>query len=250
VKAILILVIGATFLFSLHDPGLPFYQTAGQTPQRTPAQEEARQELNKAARSYAEGNFAEAQLDAEKALAVDPSNKTAPYFIARAIQEAYKSIVYLFSAVKDDEPLREWVFRRAIDPTFSDEKRAEAFVVLASRDWDCSFKITELPSQHSTTIVRGRQEVHYRKPKDPAEFLTAQRCAAEGLEIIDSAINLAPDSETAWQYKTYLLLELAKLSEMANDLPLRTEYTNQATAARRTTDEIAKRKAAAPGTVP
>lgn len=259
-------------------------EPAPQRPQLTRAQQEAMDELNEAARSYREGHFSEAQLHAEKALALDPSSKTAPLFIARTVhaqykpgdqseanvakaretidaykriltsdsqnEEAYKAIAYLYAALKEDDLLRGWLFQRAIDPTFSDEKRADAYVVLAGKNWDCSFKITELPA-NKTTLLKGRSaRIYYTKPKDPTEFERAQRCASEGLEMIESAINLAPNSEVAWEYKTNLLLELAKLSEMANDLPLKTEYTNQANAARRTTEEIASRKAEGPTTKP
>lgn len=259
-------------------------QPAPQRPELTRAQQEAIEELNEAARSYREGHFAEAQLHAEKALALNPSSKTAPLFIARTVhaqyqpgdhseanvakareaidaykriltqdsqnEEAYKAIAYFYGALKEDDLLRGWLFQRAIDPAFSDEQRAEAYVVLASRDWDCSFKITELPTQKTTRVVKSRVEVHYNKPRDPAEFEKAQRCAQFGLEMIEAAITLGPDSETAWAYKTNLLLELAKLSEMANELQVMTEYTRQANAAQRTTDEITKRKVEAPATKP
>jgi NADH dehydrogenase/NADH:ubiquinone oxidoreductase subunit G len=257
---------------------LLFSAAAAQEPQRpapTRAQQEAIEELNEAAQSYREGHFAAAQLHAEKALALDPSSKTAPLFIARTVhaqykpgdqgetnvakaretidaykrvltqdsqnEEAYRAIAYLYAALKADDLLRGWLFQRAIDTAFSDEKRGEAYLALAGRDWDCSFNITELPSQKATRVVKRRVEIRYNKPKDPAEFEKAQRCASEGLEMSEAAITLAPDSTTAWKHKTNLLLELAKLSEMANDLQLKTEYNNQANAARRTTDEITKR---------
>jgi tetratricopeptide (TPR) repeat protein len=265
------------------EPGEPAHPSPQHLP-LTRAQQEAFDELNEAARSYHEGRFAEAQLHAEKALALNPASKTAPLFIARTVhaqykpadqsepniakareaidaykrmlvqdsqsEEAYKAIAYFYGVLKEDELLRGWVFQRAIDPAFSDEQRAEAYVVLASRDWDCAFKITELPTQKTTTVFKRRTEVRYNKPKDPAEFEKAQRCANEGLEMIEAAITMTPDSETAWSYKTNLLLELAKLSEMDKDLPLKTEYTNQANAARLTTDEITKRKAVGPATKP
>ena len=256
-----------------------------QRPELTSAQQEAIAELNEAARSYREGHFEDAELHAEKALALDPSSKTAPLFIARTIHaqykpgdfseenvakareaidayqrifvqdshndEAYKAINYLYAAVKDEELLRQWVFRRAIDPTFSDEQRAEAYVVLASKGWDCSYKITELPANHITVTTRRRwTTIQYTKPKELAEFEKAQRCATEGLEMIEAAIALTPDSEMAWSYKTNLLLELAKLSEMDHDLQLKIEYTNQANAASRTTEELTKLKATGPAAKP
>ena len=278
VKSILIApLLGLAFLFPVtaQETGRAPAQPASQ--QLTPAQQEAATELNEATRSYLDGHFEDAELHAEKALALDPSNKTAPLFIARTLHaqykpgdqseanvaiartaigaykrlliqdprsdEAYKAIAYLYGAVKDEELFREWVFRRAVDGSVSDDQRAEAYLVLASRDWDCSFKIIELPSNQTKTLRKRRVEIHYTRPKDPAEYEKAHRCATEGLEMIDAAITLAPNSEDAWTYKKELLLELAKLSEMDHDLQLRTEYTNQASGADRTAEELRSRKA-------
>ena len=147
------------------------------------AEAQAKQELNEAARAYREGNFAEAQAHSERALLLDPQNKTAPMFVARTIHaqykpgvftpenvakaqqaiiayqrilerspdddEAYKAVAYLYGALKEEELLREWILQRAGNVSLANDKRAEAFVVLASKDWDCSFKITELPNSQN-----------------------------------------------------------------------------------------------------
>ena len=47
-------------------------------------------ELNYAAQSYRDGQFAEAQWHSEKALALNPASKTALLFIARTIHAQYK----------------------------------------------------------------------------------------------------------------------------------------------------------------
>jgi len=279
VKIILIvplLVITFFFPVAAQDTTTLSAQTAGQPAQLSPAQQEAMKELNEAARSYREGHFAEAQQHSEKALTLDPLNKTAACFIARTIQaqykpgdrneiniakareaidaykrilvhdpqneEAYKATAYLYGVLKEDELLRQWVFQRAVDPTFSADKRAEAFVVLASKDWDCSFKITELPT-NKTTLLEGRSvKIQYTMPKDVTEFDKARQCAANGLALVESAISLKPDDEAAWSYKTNLLLELSKLAEMENNFLLKAEYERQADAARNTLFEFVKRK--------
>ena len=63
-----------------------------QTPTSTPsgAEAQARLELNEAAQAYREGNFAAAQAHSEKALLLDPQNKTALNFVARTIHAQYK----------------------------------------------------------------------------------------------------------------------------------------------------------------
>ena len=165
----------------------------------------AKNELNEAAREYHEGHFVEAEQHSRRALELDPNSKTAPLFIARTIHaqyrpgvqapenlakaqeaiqayqrilerdpkndEAYKAIAYLYGALKDDEKLKSWISARANDASIAPEKRAEAYVVLASKNWDCSFKITELPTNKTTTInPANRATVTFKKPADPERF--------------------------------------------------------------------------------
>jgi hypothetical protein len=250
------------------------FRTASmQATSQTAAQLESKRELHEAARSYVDGNFAEAQLHSEKALAFDPLSKVAPRFIARCIHaqyrpgeqseensarardaiqaykrilesdqqddESYRAIAYLLEQLKEEELLREWIQHRAFDVNNSPALRAEALTVLASKDWDCSFRITESPT--SKTKVRsedGSVELRYVKPKNLGEFEKANRCAANGLEMVEAAIGLVPDSDAAWAYKTNLLLELSKLAEMNNDLRLRAEYQKRFEAAQATTSEL------------
>lgn len=209
----------------------------------------AKNELNEAARTYREGHFDEAEQHSRRALELDPNSKSAPSFIARTIhaqyrpgvnspeniakaneaiqayqqilqrdpknEEAYKAIAYLYGATKNEDKLRSWISARANDSSIEPDKRAEAYVVLASKDWDCSFKITELPANHTTTLNEGnRASIAYKKPSDQKEFDMAQSCVKRGLEEIENAIKLDPNSESAWSYKTNLLLEAKKLAEM------------------------------------
>lgn len=209
----------------------------------------AKNELNEAARTYREGHFDEAEQHSRRALELDPNSKSAPSFIARTIhaqyrpgvnspeniakaqeaiqayqqilqkdpknEEAYKAIAYLYGATKDEDKLRSWISSRAIDTSIEPEKRAEAYIVLASKDWDCSFKITELPANKTTTLSEGnRANVAFKKPTDQKEFDAAQACVKRGLEEIENSIKLDPNSESAWSYKTNLLLEAKKLAEM------------------------------------
>jgi tetratricopeptide (TPR) repeat protein len=231
----------------------------------------AKNELNETARTYREGHFEEAEQHAKRALSFDPDNKTAAIFIARVIHqqykpgvdspeniakareaiaayqhilekdpnndEAYKAISVLYSAIKDDTKLREWILKRANDSTMPNEKRAEAYAILAGKDWDCSFKITELPDVKVTTNEGGKPSVVYKKPKDQKDFDAAQKCVVRGLEEAETAIKFDPNSESAWSYKTNLLLESAKLAEMDGKPDQKATFQKQA--------EVAGKKAAA-----
>lgn len=232
----------------------------------------AKNELNEAAKAYKEGHFDQAEQHARRALAIDPSNKTAPIFIARIVHqqfkdgvftpenlqkardaieaykiilqndpkndEAYKSISVLYSAIKDETNLRDWILKRANDTTLSNDKRAEAYAILAGKDWDCSFKITELPDVK--VIAEGKS--NYQKPKDPQDFDKIQRCVTRGLEQAETAIKFDANSEAAWSYKTNLLVEAAKIAKMNNDANAAAEYERQAGTAQKRNSALAEER--------
>src|SRR5215217_834899 len=224
----------------------------------------AKNQLNEAAKAYREGHFPEAEQHSRRAAELDPNNKTAPMFIARTIhaqyrpgvqspenmakaqeaivayqqllannpadEESYKAIAYLYEATHQNDKLRQWISSRAASDVAPAEKRSEAYVVLASKDWDCSFKITELPTNKAT--------VSYKKPKDQKDFDQAQMCVKQGLVEAENAIKYDPNNESAWSYKTNLLLEASKLAEMDGKPDQKAQYQKDYEAALKRTTEL------------
>jgi len=233
----------------------------------------AKNELNEAAKSYKEGHFEDAELHARRALALDPTNKTAPIFIARIVHqqykpgvdspdniqkardaidaykivlrndpkndEAFKAISVLYAAIKDDKDLRDWIMARANDPNQPSEKRGEAYAILAGKDWDCSYRITELPD---VKVIAGEGKVNYQKPKDPKDFDMIQLCVTRGLQEAETAIKYDPNSESAWSYKTNLLKEAAKIEIMNGDTAKSAQYEKQAEVAQARTNVLAEER--------
>jgi tetratricopeptide (TPR) repeat protein len=234
----------------------------------------AKNELNEAARTYRESHFDEAEQHSRRALELDPNNKTAPLFIARTVhaqyrpgvtapdniakaneaidaykrilaadpknEEAYKAIAFLYEKLREDAKLRQWIISRATDVNMEPEKRAEAYVVLGSKDWKCSFDITDLPTNKITTVENDKATVSYKKPKDQKDFDTAQMCVKRGLEEIENAIKLDPNSESAWSYKTNLLLEAAKIAEMDGKMDQKAEWDKQREVAQKRTNALSE----------
>ena len=234
----------------------------------------SKNQLNEAAKAYREGKYPEAEQHSREAAALDPNNKTAPMFIARTIhaqyrpgvqnpdnikkaqeaieayqnilqknpqdEEAYKAIAYLYGAIKEEDKLRQWITSRAASESTEPTKRAEAYVVLASKDWDCSFKITEQPGVKITTVDQETSSatVSYQKPKDAKDFTTAQNCVKQGLAEAENAIKFDPLNESAWSYKTNLLLEAAKLAEMDNQTEQKDQFKKDYEAALKRTTEL------------
>lgn len=247
---------------------------------------DAKIELNEGARQYREGNFVEAQRRFEKALELDPTNMNAPLFIARAIHsqyhpgvaspenvaiaeaaiEAYKkaleripdnddsfnAVAYLYRQLRNDAMEREWLLTRATNDAAPAAKRADAYAVLAGKEWNCSFEITEQPENKTIVRRRGKRVFKFLKPKNEEEFNKASRCASSGLELIEQAIQLHPENTNAWAYRVNLLREMAKLAEMERNYKQRDVYSQQADEAFAThtklSEDAARRKAAPPET--
>ncbi len=234
----------------------------------------SKNELNEAARTYREGQYVEAEQHSRKALELDPDSKAAPLFIARTIhaqyrpgvaapeniakareaieayrqilqndpqnEEAYRAIAFLYERIKEDGKLREWIIARANDSGAEAEKRAEAYIVLASKDWNCSFQITDLPTNKITTVTEGKATVSYKKPKEQKDFDSAQMCVKRGLEEVENALKFDPNSEPAWSYKTNLLIEASKLAEMDGKTDQKAELDKQREAAQKRTDQLSE----------
>ena len=233
----------------------------------------AKNELNEAAKAYKEGHFEDAEQHARKALAFDPENRTATIFVARIIhqqykpgvdspdniqkardaveaykrvlqidpksEEAYQAISYLYAAIKDDANFRQWISTRANDANQTNEKRAEAYAILAGKDWDCSYKVTELPEvKQVAAAAEGEGKVNYVKPKDPKDFDNIQKCVTRGLEEAETAIKYDPNNENAWSYKTNLLVEAAKIATMNGEADKSSQYEKQAEVARKRDAEL------------
>jgi hypothetical protein len=100
--------------------------------------------------------------------------------------------------------------------------------------------MTELPSNKTTTITGGtRAVVSYKKPANTQEFEAAQKCVKEGLEQVENAIKLDPNSEAGWSYKTNLLLEAKKLAEMDGKTDQAAQLDKQREEAQKRTNELA-----------
>jgi tetratricopeptide (TPR) repeat protein len=211
----------------------------------------AKSELNDSAQAYREGHIEEAEQHAKRALYLDPDNPTAPIFVARIIhqqykqgvdtpeniakakeaieaykqvlekdksnEEAYKAISVLYAFTKDEQHLRDWIMARANDTSMSNEKRADAYAILSGKDWDCSFRITELPDVKQTSVEGGSAKVTYKKPKEQKDLDKIQRCVVQGLQESETAIKFDANNESAWSYKTNLLIESAKIAKMNGD---------------------------------
>lgn len=228
----------------------------------------AKSEINEAARAYKAGKYPEAEQHARRALELDPDQKNAPIFIARTVhaqyrpgnetpenikiaeraidaykfvlekdpasEEAYLAVTALLGAIKKESEQRAWILAHAKNEAVSIEKRAGAYALLASQDWNCVYQITELAKQTEGT------KVIWVKPKEQKDYDKAQQCLKDGLMEAEQGIALDPNSELAWTYKTNLLREQAKIAEMDGKPDEKEKLNKQADEAAKRMNELAE----------
>jgi hypothetical protein len=241
----------------------------------------AKNALNEGARAYRDGRFPDAEERFRTAYELDPSQKNAPLFIARAVQQqykpgvqtpenlaigekavaayqdilkndpanedAYKAIVFLYGQMKNDKKVDELLMQRASSgPT--PKARSEALTILASKQWQCAYDITEQKENKTTENRPDKILIHYRKPANQADFDRAQQCATEGLKLAEQAASLDAENPNAWSYKANLLREKSKLAEMAGDTAAKADLDQQYATAletqKRLSSEATKRREA------
>jgi TonB family protein len=232
------------------------------------AKQKSREEVNKVraemdagSRLYREGNFAQAVEHFRKALELDPEHKTAPLFVARALQEQYRpgnaspdnmakgeaaveayrqllsknplnedafnSIVTLYRQMNNPDKAREAMAERAADGSLPPAKRSALYAQLMRDDWQCSYNVTENKENKETSQQGEKMVIAYKMPADSNEFYKARQCVQRGLEAAEQALLLSPQSPQPLQFKANLFRESAKLAEMEGDASQKEAAENQ-----------------------
>ncbi len=226
----------------------------------------AKNEINEAARAYKANKYAEAEQHARRALELDPDQRNAPIFIARTVhaqyrpgidkqenidiavkaieaykfvlqkdpasEEAFLAVYALLGAIKKDDEQRQWIEAHAKNAQVPAEKRAGAYALLASKDWQCVFNITELNKQTQGT------KIIWVKPKKEEDYNKAQQCLKTGMVEVEQAISLDANSELGWTYKTNLVREQAKIAEMDGKADEKEKLNKQAEEYQKRTNEL------------
>jgi tetratricopeptide (TPR) repeat protein len=238
----------------------------------------ARKNLVDGAAAYQGRKFQEAQGLFREAVARDPQletieGKTAQLFLARTLhseyignrkntdlaeqaiaeyqkvlkvdpkdQSAYKAVANLYENLGKNDEWLQWVTARTTNEAVPQEQRAEALTSLAAKKNSCANDISDTEETKKTVTKDGKPAFEFVKPADQAKFEELKQCAQEGIQMTQKAVQLDPNSDSAWSYHTSLLIQNMRVAEMEGNKEQAAQYKSQSDEAKEKFTALAEAK--------
>lgn len=233
---------------------------------------QVRYELDEGAKNYQQRKFEQAEEHFRRALNIDSSDKTSRLFLVRALHQQYlsnrvanvgkgeeaielyrkiladnfndensnRALANLLELIKGENARDEWLTTRGADERVNSENRSDALTSLAARKYNCVNDITEAAKK---TIIKGESAIFvFKKPRDAAIFETARKCADEGFDLINKALELNQTNDSAWSYKASLLIQKARLAGMQGNVFDKERFRNEGEAAKEHFLDLSEKK--------
>jgi tetratricopeptide (TPR) repeat protein len=125
-----------------------------------------------------------------------------------------RAVASLYENLKQEDKWQEWQTTQAANEQLPNDVRAGAYVSLAAREYSCANDITDT-EEIKKTVKEGDKEVfQFVKPEAEESFQKLKNCVDKGMEHIDKAVQLNPDSDSAWSYKASLTEQKRRIAEM------------------------------------
>lgn len=167
----------------------------------------------------------------QKVLALDPRD-----------QSSFKAVANLYENLGRDEEWLKWVTERSTNPAVPETQRSEALTSLAAKKNTCANDISDTEATKKTVTKDGKQVFEFVKPESPEDFAKLKQCAAEGLELSSKAVELDPNSDSAWSYQASLLVQNARVAEMEGNKEQAEKFKAQSDEAREKFTALAEAK--------
>jgi len=236
----------------------------------------ARKNLVDGATAYKERKFKAAEQYFRNAIARDPQlasteGKMAQLFLARTLhsefigdrgqtqlaeqaveeykkvlssdlndQSSFKAVANLLDNLNRKDESLQWVTDRANNEKVSNVNRAEAFSSLSAKKNTCANDISDTDKTKKTVTKDGKQVFEFVKPENSADFDTLKKCADEGLALATKAVELDPNSDSAWSYKTSLLVQKMRVAAMEGNKEQEEQFKKESDTAKAKFTELAE----------
>jgi hypothetical protein len=172
---------------------------------------------------------------------------------------SFKAVADLLGSQGKKEELEKWLLDRAAQENVPAEQRAEALTSLAAKQNTCANEISDIEPVKTTVEKDGKAVFVFKKPAKPEDYDRLKQCATKGTEYIDKALSMESDVtknvksidvkalkdeelvaknefikkfESAWSYKTSLLVQYSRIAEMDGSSADKEKYKTEAESAR------------------
>lgn len=157
-------------------------------------------------------------------------------------QSSFKAVANLLENLDRKDEALKWVTERANNESVSNQNRAEAFSSLAAKKNTCANDISDSDKTKKTITKDGKQIFQFVKPESAEDFATLKKCADEGLALASKAVELDPNSDSAWSYKTSLLVQKMRVAEMEGNKEQEEQFKKESDISKAKFTELAEAK--------
>ncbi len=157
-------------------------------------------------------------------------------------QSSFKAVANLYENLGMQNEWQTWVTERANNEQISGENRAEALVSLAAKQYSCANDISDNDPVKKTVEKDGKPVFEFSKPENEADLIKLKECAQKGLELANKAVELNPNSDSAWSYKANLLVQKMRIAEMEGNAQEKENIKTEADAAKERFTALAAEK--------
>ncbi len=181
--------------------------------------------------------LAESPNDEQAKAELDQSEKTVGTIVS--------AVASLYDNLQQDAKWNEWQNAAAKNDKLPSAVRANVFISLAAKEYKCANDITDDDAVKRTVVEDGEQVFKFAKPESTEDFEKLKKCVEKGSGLIDEAIKLHPESDSAWSYRTSLLVQKARIAEMEGDTASKDKFKKESEEAKKQFEKFAaKRKKA------
>lgn len=184
-----------------------------------------------------------------EAVAANPQDEAARKELESAednVGSIARSVASLYQNLNQEDKWKEWQLAQADNADLPGDVRANALVSLAAKEYTCANDITDSKEVKKTVQAGGESTFEFKKPEGnedfEKEFTKLKKCVQDGTAYVDKAIELDPESDSAWSYRTSLLVQKSRIAEMEGDTAKKDEYKKASDVAKKKFEELAEKR--------
>lgn len=184
-----------------------------------------------------------------EAVAANPQDEQARTELEAAennVGSIVRSVASLYQNLNKDDEWKKWQTDTGNNAELPASVRANSLVGLATKEYTCANEVTDSSDVKKTVQKEGESAFEFKKPEGKEgfeeDFSKAKKCVEAGTAYIEKAIELDPESDSAWSYKTSLLVQKARIAEMEGDSAKKEEFQKASEVAKKKFEELAEKR--------